>query len=376
MTNRRGWASLGRVRRTTVIWLLTAVVCVLVAGSLVTDSGGRSKAAQLSATDLKTNHQWEVSTVAELRDALAQLAPGGGTIYLRPGDFLLDQPLEIRARHNVNLVGAGWVTRIIRRGEGDALQLVDAGFCVIRNLLLLGDESATSGSGVVLQGACSSCTIDFCRIINFGESGVRFVGDPERPMSSNSIRNCHFIGNLGDQLWSFHNNDFFIVGNQFGTHRSFPRSGCVLDHSSAGSYTLNYHWGNQVALKMGPAANYNRIENNRFEESREVALAIGSSAGGDWNMFNIITGNTFHTNSQTQSGAFAAVVACDAHETTFCNNQIFSWNSDQFRHRHSLLIDKSCNHWIITGNIFRHNQREALVYDFRSQMIVKDNLMD
>ena len=77
---------------------------------------------------------------------------------------------------------------------------------------------------------------------------------------------------MGDQLWSFHNNDFYIVGNQFGTHRDFPRTGCVLDHSSAGSYSLNYHWGNHVALRMGPGANYNRIENNRFEESREKSL--------------------------------------------------------------------------------------------------------
>jgi hypothetical protein len=256
------------------------------------------------------------------------------------------------------------------------LQLVDAGFFVIRNLLLLGDESAKSGSAIVLRGTCSSCTIDFCRIINFAESGVRFEGDPKRPMSSNSIRNCHFIGNLGDQLWSFNNNDFHIVGNQFGTHRDYPRTGCVLDHSSAGSYSLNYHWGNHVALRMGPGANYNRIENNRLEESREVALAIGSATSGDWNMFNIITGNTFHTNSQAQSGEYAAVVAYDAHEVTFCNNQIFSWNADQFRHKHSLLIGKSCNHWIIKDNIFRHNTREALVYDNASQMIVKDNLME
>ena len=70
-------------------------------------------------------------------------------------------------------------------------------------------------------------------------------------MSSNSVRDCHFIGNLGDQLSSRHNNDFYIVGNQFGTHRAHPRSGCLLDHSSAGTYNMNYHWGNQVALRIG-----------------------------------------------------------------------------------------------------------------------------
>jgi hypothetical protein len=61
---------------------------------------------------------------------------------------------------------------------------------------------------------------------------------------------------------------------------------------------------------------------------------------------------------------------------TFCNNQVFSWNSEQFRHRHSLLVDTSCNHWIVTGNIFRHNTHEAMIYDHSRQMIVKDNLAE
>ena len=93
-------------------------------------------------------------------------------------------------------------------------------------------------------------------------------------------------------------------------------------------------------------------------------------------MFNIITGNTFHTNSQAQSGEYPAVVAYDAHHTTFCTNQVFSWNSDLIRHRHSLVIGRNCDHWIIKDNIFRHNAHEAIVYDSTKQLIVKDNLSD
>jgi predicted outer membrane repeat protein len=82
-----------------------------------------------------------------------------------------------------------------------------AAFCEIRHILFEGDLAATSGSALSFQGNCSSCTVDHCRIGNFPESGVRFEGDSQHPMSSNTIRDCHFIGNLGDQLFSLNHND-------------------------------------------------------------------------------------------------------------------------------------------------------------------------
>ena len=367
---------LGGKVRTHRIWFLTVPLAALLLALLMAVFGKGSHASTRSAAGHDAVRHWEVSTADELLRAIEQLAPTGGTICLQSGDYVMDGTIEVRAKNCINLVGTGWDTKIVRQGDGDLLRFTDVGFCTVRNLLLLGTDSATSGSAIVYRGNSSSCTIDFCRIVNFPESGVRYEGNPQHPMSSNTVRNCHFIGNLGDQLWSSHNNDFYIIGNQFGTHRGFPHSGCVLDHSSAGSYCLNYHWGNHVALRIGPGANFNRVENNRFEESRESGLMIGSPEGGDANMFNIITGNTFHTNSQAKSGEYPAVVSCDAHETTFCGNQIFSWNSDQFRHRHSLVIGKNCDRWIVKDNIFRHNTHEPLVYDETRQMIVRDNLAD
>jgi hypothetical protein len=360
-------------RRYSFVWLLLIALAVWAAGRVGNSVDAvvvPTPAAQSSAAHV------EVSTVQQLQAAVAQLTPNGGTIVLRAGDYVLDETLEIRAKSSVELIGAGWDCRIIRRGNGDLLHLADAGFCAVRHVLMLGDASAKSGSAIVLSGMSSSCTIESCRFVNFPESGVRFVGDPAHPMSSNTVRDCHFIGNLGDQLSSLHNNDFFIVGNQFGTHREHPRTGCVLDHSSAGSYSLNYHWGNHVALRMGPGTNYNRVENNRFEESCETALVIGTDAADDWNMFHIITGNTFHTNSQSKSGGYPAIMAHNAHDVTFCQNQVFSWNSAQTRHQHSLVVGKSCRDWIIKDNIFRHNAQEALVYPADAGMLVKDNLTD
>ena len=358
------------------VCVLLGALAMLTAGKLHNIVGHSSATAAPAAPGQSAAGQHEVSTVEELQAAVAQLGSNGGTIHLRAGDYVLDQTLEIHAKNSVQLIGTGWDCRIFRRGDGDVVRLVDAGFCEIRHLLVLGDASATSGSAIVLRGTSSSCTIDSCRFVNFPESGVRFEGDPAHPMSSNTVRNCHFIGNLGDQFYSIHNNDFYIVGNQFGTHRDNPRTGCVLDHSSAGSYSLNYHWGNRVALRMGPGTNYNRVENNRFEECRESALVIGSETSGDWNMFHIITGNTFHTNSQAKSGDFPAVVADNAHEVTFCQNQVFSWDAEHFRHKHSLVVGKSCSHWIIKDNIFRHNTLAALVCPAEAEMLIKDNLAD
>ena len=254
------------------------------------------------------------------------------------------------------------------------MQFDQAGFCFVRDMIITGNVASASGSGIVFKKA-SSCVVDTCRISRFAESGIRFEGTRDGQLSSNTVRNCHFIGNAKAQLYSVFNNDFFIIGNQFGTHGVTPLVGCVLDHSSAGTYSMNYHWSNVNALVLGPGAHYNRIANNRFEMSRETGLIIGR-AKGDSCVFNIITGNTFHTNSESRSGAFPAVRADNSSQTTFCQNQVFSWNSAKTKHKSSLILESGCSAWIIKDNNFRHNVEADIVYDPDAGHIVKDNLTD
>lgn len=318
---------------------------------------------------------YEVTTAAQLTEAVSKIEPDGGTISLAPGVYEISEPLLISGKSTVNLRGTGWDSVIRRRGPGDAIVIDKGSFCTVRDLLILGDASADTGSGIVFRSA-SSCRIDFCRICGFAVSGVRFEGDPKSPMSSNTVSNCHFIGNGGDQLYSLNNNDFYIVGNQFGTHGKTPRTGCWLDHSSAGTYAMNYHWGNVNALRLGPGSHYNRIENNRFEQSRESGIVIGYTAGGDPCVFNIITGNTIHTNSEGKPGEFAAVIAYDSHQTTFCANQVFSWDSRSVKHKSSLVLERNCVNWIVKDNNFRHNTGPAMVYSAEAGHVVKDNLTD
>ncbi len=320
----------------------------------------------------------EVEDGKGLLQALARLTAAGGTIVLRPGTYRLEQPLRVR-HHHTNLRGSGWNTVLQRVGEGDALVFEDVSFCTVRDLLVNGDTSATKGSGIVFRGQCSSNTVDFCRISNFAESGVLFDGAPQRPQSSNTVSRCHFIDNAGDQLRSVANNDFYIVQNQFGAHQRTkeraPRSGVALWPSSAGTYAMNYHWGNQVALRMGPGSHFNRFENNRFEESRRQGVLIGAPGAGACYL-NIFTGNTFHTNSQEQSGKWPAVEVYGASDGTFTSNQVFSWDSASILHQHSLVLHRGCAHWIVKDNILRHNVGAAVVFDMADGHIVKDNISE
>lgn len=320
-----------------------------------------------------------VSNTQELLTAAETVAEKGGTIVLKPGSYVIDKPLVFDKGRMVNITGSGWNTQITRKGDGDAIVFKASGFCSVKNLLLVAEKSAKTGSGIVFAPGCSSCTVDFCRICMFAESGVRFDGDDKHPQSSNTVRNCHFINNGGDQLRSYQNNDFYIIGNQFGHDRwgreAWSRTGCLLERSSAGTYSENYHWGNVNAFKM-ISSNFNRIENNRFEESSESGLVIGSSAPWSGGAYNIILGNTIHTNSKGNKGKFPAVIAKNASVFQFCTNQIFSWSSGTTRHKEGLVLDAGCGKWIVKDNIIHHGTDKPLVYDENSGHIVRDNIVD
>ena len=322
----------------------------------------------------------EVGTVDALCRALERVPACGGTIVVRPGVYHFSQTLLVRNVYHLVLRGSGWNTTLRKMGDGDALVLEGCHFAVIENLLLDQGSQARSGSGIVFRGS-NSTVVDRCRIQRFPESGVYYDGLRAAPMSSNTVRDCHFISNLGYQLRSERSNDFFITGNQFGAHGGTPAVGAFLLESSAGTYAANYHWNNRVAFRLAAGCHYNRIENNRFEESETCGVQIGEAghAEGDWAAycnFNIILGNTIHTNSKGGMGLHPAVAAWNATETTFSGNQVFSWNSGQCRHSSALVLGTGCNAWIIRGNILRHHASEAIVLNDPARHLVGDTLAD
>lgn len=115
-------------------------------------------------------------------------------------------------------------------------------------------------------------------------------------------------------------------------------------------------------MTLGPGSDYNRIENNRFKESRTNGIIIGNPSEPDqWNRFNTITGNMIHTNSAGNMRQYDAVVAYDAHNTIFSRNQVSSWYPPTTQHRSALVLGRGCDTWIVTGNIMRHNSAAAII---------------
>lgn len=323
---------------------------------------------------------WKVSDAAGLIAAVKAMPAEGGIIYLEPGTYEISETLVFKAKSQVNIEGSGWSTVIKKKGDGDAIVFDGSCWnCRIHSLKLQGDKDAKTGSGIVYRnGEWSGINVvDYCHIDCFAESGIRYEGNPKTPMSSNTISNCWLTNNNGDQIYSAYNNDFYIIGNQLGRGPGRnPRTGARLDHSSAGTYTMNYHWGNGIALQLGPGAHFNRIENNRFEQSQETGIMIGDAKGGDACQLNIITGNTIHTNSEGASGKFNAVEAHNAHGFTFTNNQIFSWNSETVKCKSGLALANDCRRWIIKDNIIQHCVAKPLVYDPKNGHVVKDNIVE
>jgi hypothetical protein len=317
---------------------------------------------------------WDVATSAQLVAAAARIGSRGGTIRLAPGDYTLTKPLLFRNTNHIVLQGSGWNTTIRFEGPGAALTFDDCAFTFIRDLLI--DGGGKAGSGIVFRGkGSSSNTVDQCRISSFAASGIRFEGDAALPQSSNTVSRCHLIGNMKEQLYSRYNNDFYMIRNQFGTHGKFPEVGAYLVNSSAGSYTLNYHWGNRVAFRMAAGSHFNRIENNRFENSRAEGVILGDET--PWAcMLTIFTGNTVHTNSEGAPGKHAAMTATNVHDCTFTSNQVFSWDATHVKHLHSLVLGAGCRNWIVKDNILRANEGPSLVYAEGNGHIVKDNLAD
>lgn len=356
------------------------LLCVTLALSIFIVLPGLCSPARAPKSPKQPTRSWRVSNAVEFTEAVRKMPPDGGQIILEPGTYHIRDTIKFTGKSNVSIAGSGWSTVIKKNGPGDAIVFSGSDWCcAVRNLTIEGDPGAKSGSGIVFRdGEWSGiCVIDYCHIKGFPESGIRFEGNAQKPFSSNTVSNCWLTNNSGDQLASINNNDFYFWGNQFGAGADrTPRSGALLQGSSAGTYSMNYHWGNQVALRVKDKSNFNRIENNRFEQSRESGILIGTPSSLEDCRLGIIIGNTIHTNSEHNSGKFSAVAAYGASDITFTSNQIFSWDSNSVKCSSALVLGSGCRTWIVKDNILRHCTAQPIVCDQAAGHIVKDNIMD
>jgi hypothetical protein len=323
----------------------------------------------------KTLKLWTVTTTEEFLSAVKQVQQYGGTIDLAPGAYVITEPIEFTNLVQITIRGSGWNTAIQRSGAGDAIVFNNVGHSSIRDLRIVADPNSDKGSGILLKNGSSSNYISYCRIEGFAKSGIYFEGTVDKQMSSNSVKDCHFINNREHQLHSLYNNDFYFTGNQFGRHGiNPPLSGTFLESASAGTYAENYHWDNLVAFRM-EKSNFNRIENNRFEESHESGIIVGSPVDNWVTIYNIFVGNTVHSNSKTNSGKYTAVVAYNSVYTTFTQNQVFSWGDDLTKN--CIELGVGCKKWIMKDNIFKSYKEKSIVLEEPAEdagHIIKDNI--
>ena len=95
---------------------------------------------------------WKVSDAAALLAAVRDIGAEGGLIALEPGDYEISETLLFKAKSNVNIVGSGWSTIIIRKGPGDAIVFEGSCWnCRVHGLKLQGDKTAKTGSGIVFR---------------------------------------------------------------------------------------------------------------------------------------------------------------------------------------------------------------------------------
>jgi len=323
----------------------------------------------------------EVSNVEELYKAVESIVPDsndGAYIKIKPGVYLIEKPLYMKNVNMVKIEGSGWNTLLKKVGDGDLM--VFEGICWhnrVTDLMFEGDINAKTGSGLVIkEGKWNGInTIERCYFLKFPEHGVKAEGKKDTPISSITVKSCWFIENKEDQLYFAHSNDYYILENQFGRG---GKAGCYLYNSSAGSYSLNYHWDNKTALKMSNDCHFTRIENNRFEESYETGIIMGDKNDPSGAVsLTIFTGNTIHSNSKNNYGKFNAVEMYNIRDIIFNNNQIFSWNFLDSSVKHCLTVSDNSTGVMIKDNIFRHHTEDALIYPKDDEsFIVKDNMID
>lgn len=283
-----------------------------------------------------------------LINAINSLGAAGGCVRFPAGTYRIT-PTSFSNLNNITLEGVGRYNSIIRlSAAGIAMRFNNCQWLTIRNLYFgqTGAAQSLAGAvGVQLDGNSSNGLIEDCGFFAFAGGGVNVNGLPGAAQSGNQVINNYFIGNGGTQLRFASSNDFHIEGNQFGYLLGVAGAaiGCLLDTSSAGSYTNNYHWNNTIGCKSINSF-YNRIIGNRFEENGRQGLWLESANNC------IVNGNTFHTNSLETYGAYDNAYFKNLVQCVISNNTSFDFSGGVSNHRWGMYIDNACDGVSIHGN--------------------------
>lgn len=340
----------------------------------------------------------EVSSVEELRAAVEQLKPAtGGAIHMKPGTYMLKEPVTIGGISNFSIFGAGRGKTVIKRvGDGDALIFSKTcNNCSVRDLRIVGDPSATTGSGIVFRDAEWSglSIIDGCTIEGFPENGVFFDGKDMTPMSSNMVSNCTLKNNRKAQLRSSANNDYYFIRNTMlvDDPKASDAFGIYTRFTSAGTIAYNEISGCRIGVKLDKSCSMNRLEFNTVRNCAESAFDCGMDTpasyeitkvpaeqfytGWEWNVPHEVRANTenmFCWNLIRVTGANEGFVALNARTsafTTFYGNRVEAESPI----KSVLSLGRNCMSWVIAENELRGDASKAYTLGATSTIRMADN---
>ena len=256
----------------------------------------------------------------------AAINSGATEIHVPKGVYLVS-PLTITGKSSLQICGTdvAFGSQFKLKQSGAIFNLVGSSNVLITKLGLLPDTSIPETEGIRINETSNIRVIE-CLICSFKGAGVRFTGTLESQISGCIIRDNLFLSYGKDgtsaQLDTYYANDFSYTGNQFGSlapTTEFPAVGVRLDYSSNGFFSDNLIW---ASVEGGNFTNskYNRIVNNRFEQSRHSGVQIDTCEEF------IFTGNWINANSQSPTNTYNQLTVTNTKNSTFCSNIFFSWD--------------------------------------------------
>lgn len=272
----------------------------------------------------------------------------GREIYIPAGTYTIT-PRTFSNMLSCKIRGAGRdVTKIVLSSTGTALTFSNCQWLQISDLSIQATgvaQSLANANGIQLDTGSSNCVIERVNFYGFSLDGLRLVGTSGSPLTGNVVRNCYFLGCGRYNLYSEYNADFTIDDNQFGSLGAYEAAiGCYLFHSSAGTYTKNKHWSNDIGLKA-VSSNFNSYVDNRIE--------INNTQGAYFDTCTdlIFNSNRVYSNSVTTDGASDNLYFTGCARVVFVGNNIFTWNVSYSRW--GVNFDTGCDELTVRSNIIR-----------------------
>lgn len=245
---------------------------------------------------------------AEIQAALdAAGAAGGGSVYLPPGTYIIDQVLSVPA--NVKFFGAGMNVSILRMKDASISNKVINGVAHNAAVVLL---SGSTVSDLCVDLRTNSCLTDGIQVGEYGQSSRPSGAIIERNKVLGFDAHIYLIYvKLADRV---HIRDNLCEATTSSTAPSQDVPGCEVfgceDVVVDGNTFVRCNQGIILKSQAGISGSYvrrARVTNNRVE-TVVSGIVTSSTTGGDINDV-VISGNTINDVQTSNSRAIWLVVA-------------------------------------------------------------------